>query len=305
MLGVAKGVAVTRRARRIAGAFLLAGVAALAAWSRVRPSNERDWLPNDRVMPGVTFRGSLVDVRNVRLTTYRTTDDYTPGYEDRTYDLDRLVRVWFVVEPFSKWGGAAHTFLSFEFEGPEFVAISVEARKERGETYHFLKGLVRRYELLYVVGDERDLVRLRSNYRRDEVFLYPIRTTRERARGMLVEMLERAERLRAHPEFYNTLTSNCTSNIVRHVNRLVPGRVPFSLRWMFPGYADRLAYDLGLIDTTLPFDSIRPHFRINERALRHGEAADFSVRIREGLWPQPPSARTTPASPSTTRAIRS
>ncbi len=272
------------------GAWGRGGVLALGAlltlvlvWLLQRPSNERDWQPNDAVMPSVTFRGRLVDVRNVRVTTYRTTEDYTPAYEDRTYDVDRLVRVWFVVEPFSKWGGAAHTLLSFEFAGPEFVAISVEARKERGEVYHFLKGLLRRYELLYVVGDERDLVRLRSNYRRDDVFLYPIRTSRERARSLFVEMLERAERLRQHPEFYNTLTSNCTSNIVRHVNRLVPGRVPFSLRWLFPGYADRLAYDLGLIDTELPYDAIRARFRINERALRFGDREDFSVRIRDAL----------------------
>ncbi len=281
--GVAGGKAWFSR-RRVVGAVACAVLLALAFdWLRQRPSNDRDWLPNEAVMPRVTFRGRLVDVRNVRVTTYRGTEDYTPAYDDRTFDLDRLVGVWFVVEPFSKWGGAAHTFLSFEFAGPEFVAISVEARKERGETYHFLKGLFRRYELLYVVGDERDLVRLRSNYRRDDVFLYPIRASPERVRGLFVEMLERAEALRVDPEFYNTLTSNCTSNIVGHVNRLVPGRVPFSLRWMFPGYADRLAYDLGLIDTALPFDSIRPRFRINERALRYGDSEDFSVRIREGL----------------------
>ena len=282
--GLAPGVRAWFSRRRLAGAVPLAVLLTLAfVCLRQRPSNDRDWLPNEAVMPSVMVRGRLVDVRNVRVTTYRGTDDYTPAYDDRTFDLDRLVRVWFVVEPFSKWGGAAHTFLSFEFEGPEFVAISVEARKERGETYHFLKGLFRRYELLYIVGDERDLVRLRSNYRRDDVFLYPIRTAPEKARALFVEMLERANRLREHPEFYNTLTSNCTSNIVRHVNRLVPGRVPFSLRWMFPGYADRLAYDLGLIETELPFDSIRPRHRINDRALRYGEALDFSVRIREGL----------------------
>ncbi|MGH7674742.1 MAG: DUF4105 domain-containing protein [Gemmatimonadales bacterium] len=278
--------------RRGVGMWGRGGVLALAAllalvlvWLRQRPSTERDWQPNEAVMPSITFRGRLVDVRNVRFTTYRSTEDYTPAYDQRTYDLERLVRVWFVVEPFSKWGGAAHTFLSFEFTGPEFVAISVEARKERGETYHFVKGLFRGYELLYVVGDERDLVRLRSNYRRDEVFLYPIRASPERVRALFAEMLERADALRRAPEFYNTLTSNCTSNIVRHVNRLVPGRVPFSVRWMFPGYADRLAYDLGLIDTALPFDSIRARFRIDERALRYGDREDFSVRIRDSLPP--------------------
>jgi hypothetical protein len=144
-----------------------------------------------------------------------------------------------------------------------------------------LKGLFRQYELMYVVADERDVIRLRSNFRHDEVLLYPIKTTPERMRALLVAMLERANQLRAAPEFYNTLTQNCTNSIVKHVNTLSPHRIPFSLKVVFPGYSDRLAYDLGLIDTELPYDSIRSHFRINDRAIRFGDSADFSVRIRE------------------------
>lgn len=245
------------------------------------PSNDRDWVSNERVLPYAEFAGDSVRVHNIRNTIYRTGDDYTPAYDARTFDLTRLRSVWFAVSPFADFAGGAHTFLSFGFDGDEFVAISVEARKERGESYSPWKGLLRGYELMYVVADERDVIRLRTNFRRDDVFLYPVRTTPARMRALFTAMLERANQLRAAPEFYNTLTQNCTNTIARHVNSLSPRRIPFSLKVVFPGYADRLAYDLGLIDTDLPYDSIRRRFRVNERALRFGDSADFSLRIRE------------------------
>lgn len=252
-----------------------------------RPSNDRDWSPNERVLPYAEFSGDQVLVHNVRNTVYRTAEDFTPAYDDRTYDLRRLRGVWFGVVPFSGWRGVAHTFLSFEFAG-EFVVISVEARKERGETYHFAKGLFRRFELFYVVADEHDAIRLRTNYRGDAVYLYPIKTTPERARALFTAMLERANALRERPVFYNTLTRNCTNTIARHVNSLVPGRVPFSFKVIFPGYSDRLAYDLGLIATDLPYDSIRAHFLITERA-RAATDTGFSRQIRVATASAPPS----------------
>ncbi|HEV8264135.1 MAG TPA: DUF4105 domain-containing protein [Gemmatimonadales bacterium] len=248
------------------------------------PSNDRDWVPNERVLPYAEFDGDLVRIHNVRNTAYRTAEDFTPAYYDTTLDLARLRTVWFSVVPFATWTGAAHTFLSFGFDGargPTFLAVSVEARKERGEGYDPVKGMFRRYEIMYVVADERDAIRLRANYRHDDVFLYPIKATHAGVRALFVAMLERANRLRAEPEFYNTLTNNCTNTIAKHVNSLSPHRIPFSLKIVFPAYADRLAYDLGLIDTDLPYDSIRPHFRINERAMQYADSVDFSIRIRE------------------------
>jgi len=127
------------------------------------------------------------------------------------------------------------------------------------------------------------VIRLRTNYRHDAVYLYPIRTPPERARALFVAMLTRANALRQRAEFYNSLTANCTSTIVRHVSSLVPGRVPFSYRWLLPGYADRLAYDLGLIDTDVAYDSLRVRFRITDAARAVGDGAGFSARIRAGL----------------------
>ena len=222
-------------------------------------------------------------VTNVRNARYRSVSDYDVRWEDRRYDLRQLNSVWFVVEPFSDLRGPAHTFLSFGFADGAYVAISVELRKEVGETFHPLRGLLRQYELQYVVGDERDLIGLRANHRRDSVFVYPVQTTPAKMRELFTAMLERANRLAARPEFYNTLWSSCTTNIVAHINAIAPKRVPFSYKVLLPAYSDELAYDLGLLDTALPRDGFRLPHLINGRAAEFADREDFSVGIRRGI----------------------
>jgi len=265
--------------RAIAATLLLP---AAIWWGTRTPSNQRDWTPDNARVPTARFRGDSVYVHNVRNASYRTPADYTVRWEDRAYDLRQLERAWFLVEPFSRdWRGPAHTLVSFQFADGRFLAVSAEIRKEKGESFSPWKGLLRQFEMTYVVGDERDLVRLRTNYRRDPVYLYPGRADRRKVRALLVDMLTRANELAAKPEFYNTLTNTCTTSIVRHVNRITPRRVPFSYKVLFPGYSDRLAYDLGLIDTDLPFEQARERYHVNARALRWGDSPDFSQRIRD------------------------
>jgi hypothetical protein len=270
------------RRKRTALALLLV---ATAAYFLIRPSNARTWARDQTRLASATFEGDLVHVKDIRNFHYRSTTDYDPAWYDKTFDLRKLESLWFLVEPFDEGKGAAHTLMSFGFAGPagpEYLAVSVEIRKEVGEEFSVVKGILRQYELMYVVGDERDLIQLRSNYRKDDVYLYPIRAPKERIRAMLAGMLERANRLREEPEFYNTLTNTCTTNIVRHVEEVAPGRVPrFRREVILPGYSDRLAYDLGLLDTDLPFEKARERFKINERALRAEASPDFSVKIRE------------------------
>jgi hypothetical protein len=160
------------------------------------------------------------------------------------------------------------------------VAISVEIRKERGEAYSPVKGLLRQYELMYVVADERDVLALRTNFRRDPVYLYPVRTTPEKMRRVFVEMLERANQLAAQPEFYNSLTNNCTTNIVGHVNTIAPRSIPFSYKVVLPAYSDQLAYDLGLIPTELPFETVRAAHRIDALAQSQPVGPDYSRIVR-------------------------
>lgn len=256
--------------------LLLGGI----AWAGVRPRGDRLWSPDMAVMPSAEFEGDLVHVRNIRNATYESTERYRVAYYDRTYDLRRLESVWYVVEPFSDVKGPAHTLVSFGFEGGDYLAVSVELRRELGEHFSPIKGLFKQYELMYVVADERDVIKLRTNYRHDDVYVYPVRATAEQRRALLTGMLERANGLRARPEFYNTLTNTCTTNIVRHVNSIAPRKVPFSFKVLLPAHSDRLAYDLGLLDTDLPFEAARERFRVNERALRHADSPDFSALIR-------------------------
>ena len=274
----------TSGVRRLLLALLaLAGIAAIALVTVLadrEPSNDRAWAADQRALPVATFAGDSVVVANVRNNHYRSVSDYDVRLEERRYDLRRLESVWFIVEPFSDVKGPAHTFVSFGFDDGQYVAVSVEIRKEEGESFSPLQGLLRRYELMYVVGDERDLIGLRANHRRDEVYLYRAATTPEKGRQLLTSMLRRANALAERPEFYNTLTSTCTTNIVRHVNEIAPARVPFSYRTLLPAYSDELAYEVGLLDTTVAFEVLRARARINDRAARYADSTGFSRLIR-------------------------
>ncbi|MEW5930608.1 MAG: DUF4105 domain-containing protein [Gemmatimonadota bacterium] len=266
-------------------AVLAAGMAVLlggSAWvARERPSNARAWRPEQAVLPQVSFADSLVRVRNVRDFTFRSATDFTSGYRDRTYDLRRLERVWFVLSPFNPdWRGPAHSFVTFGFSDGQFVSVSVEARREAGEEYSVWKGAMRRYELIYVVGEERDVIGLRAVAWSDPVYLYPVRATPEQARELFVRMLRRAQALERRPEFYNTFLNNCTTNILDPVEGMAPGTVPFGWEVLLPGYSDGLAHERGLLDTDLPLEEARARFRIDERArVAFGDPA-FSTRIR-------------------------
>jgi hypothetical protein len=243
-----------------------------------QPSNDREWRVDQAVLPTVTVEGNLVHVRNVRNFTYTSTEDYTPAYYDRTYDLNTLTGVDFIVEPIADWDGAAHTFYSFNFAGQHLVT-SVEARKEKNEQYSTWQGMLRSYELMYMYGDEHDLIYLRAIHRNHSVFLYPINTTPEKTRLLFLDIVKRTNDVQQHPEFYNTLTNTCTTNLVEHANAVTPHKVPWSFSIIAPGYSDSYAYELGLINTTLPPDEIRHQYNITPKAQTY-ESGDFSAWIR-------------------------
>lgn len=253
------------------------------ALARTRtPSNDRDWTPTHGAAPRVSIRGDLVEIRNVREFVYRSEADFDARYATRLYDLRKLDSVWYAVSRFSALPGMAHAFLTFGF-GEDYVAISVEARREKNESYGPIRGMLREYELLYVIGAESDVIGLRTNIWKEGVSLYPIRTTPEKMRAAFLGMAVRAEGLATRPEFYDTLTNSCVSNIVSHVNAVAPDRVPFGVGNVLPGFSDRLAYEQGLIDTDLPFGQIEEAFRIDGAAQRHGLRPGFSKAIRHAL----------------------
>jgi hypothetical protein len=279
---------VTNRPKRqiIARTFALAAgaIAAIIAGMLLipRPRADRQWVPPHSVMPHAELRGDSAFIHRLRNYTYTAEDQFTPAYDDRRYDLNKLESVWFIVTPFSThWRGPAHTFVSFGFADSQYVAISVEARREPGEIYGPVTGLFNRFELIYVVGDERDLIGSRAVYGGYDVYLYPIRTSRERIRALFTEMLTRSNALATKPEFYNTLTNSCTSNVVDHVNHVAPSAVPYGIKTILPGYTDDVAYSLGLIDNSITLEQARQRYKVNDRAIRFAADSNFSRRIRE------------------------
>ena len=264
--------------------LILAAAAAVVAVmiAIAMPRADRQWVPQHAVIAHAEIRGDKAYIHRLRNFSYTAEEAFTPAYDDRSYDLSKLETVWFIVTPFStSWRGPAHTFVSFGFADSQYVAISVEARREPGETYGPLTGLFRKFELMYVIGDERDLIGSRAVYGGYDVYLYPIRASRERIRALFEEMLARANALATKPEFYNTLTNNCTSNVVDHVNHIAPRAVPHGIKTILPGYADDVAYSLGLIDNSMTLDQARQRFKVNERAVRFAADSNFSRRIRD------------------------
>ncbi|MCA9185093.1 MAG: DUF4105 domain-containing protein [Pirellulaceae bacterium] len=245
------------------------------------PSNQRDWAPPHSVVPTAKMRGDqVVKVYHVRNFRYASPEVYVPAFEDRVYDLNELQTVDFIVSPFNGHPDLAHTMLSFGFRGGDQLAVSVEARLENGESYSPLRGALNQYELIYVLADERDVIPLRTEARQSDVYVYRTNATPEEVRSLFQDIVQRVNHLANQPEYYHSLTNNCTTNIRDHVNRLRPGKIPWDLRVVLPGRSDQLAYDLGLIDRSLPFDQVRRLAKVNDRVAPALKLADFSQQIR-------------------------
>lgn len=262
-------------------AALLPVVVVALWWASLAPSNSRDWTPDVARTARAVFHDSSVSIQNVRNFKYRSGADYDQRWETRVYDLERIRGVDLFL---SFWGPTqiAHTITSWDFDTGQHLAISIETRKENGESYSALRGFFRQYELYYVVADERDLVGLRTNYRGEEVYLYHIRASASQARALLVDYLNEVNHLADHPQWYNALTQNCTTTIHGHAQNIGAGG-PFDWRLLVNGHLDRLLYDRGQVDVRLPFKELRARSDITERAKMAGDSADFSARIRQGL----------------------
>jgi Domain of unknown function (DUF4105) len=202
-------------------------------------------------------------------------------HEEREVLLSHLTSVDFFVS-YWKVGPVGHTFLSFIFDNAPPLSISIETRPEVGEDFAPIASLFKQFELIYVVGDERDIVRVRTNYRDEDVYLYRIKTSPENARRLFLVYLQRINELADQAEFYHLLSNSCTVNIVRYAN--AAGRVGrWDFRHFLNGFIDGYLYNTGRVDTTLPFDELRRRSRINEAAQAADDAPDFSERIRASL----------------------
>jgi hypothetical protein len=253
----------------------------LAAWSAMAPSNDRVWEPENAVLAYATIDGERVTLYNIRNFDYRTETDFRPAYYDRSFDLRELSTVdMFTVY----WMGPtiAHVLLSFGFTDGAHVAFSIETRREKDQAYSTVAGFFRQYTLYYAVADERDIVRVRTNYRKDppeHVYLYRLRGNAAAEKRLFLEYLGQINELKQRAEWYNTLTTNCT-NSIWVLTRLNPEHVPYSWKILLSGHAPEYLYEQGRVDTSVPFAELQRRAYINPLAQAADQAADFSQRIR-------------------------
>jgi hypothetical protein len=222
-------------------------LSALLLFYSVRPSHTRGWSEDQSRVPWSTIEGDTIRFHEVRDFRYTSPSEWESAWYDADYKLSDLEKGYYVVEYFSEHEAIAHTLVSFRFAGDRFLAFSVEIRKEEGESFSPLRGLFRQYELLYVVADERDALKLRTHYRDSRVRLHPIEGSAEGLRAYFLDVVARVNALKEKPEFYNSLTSSCTTNLSRHLEAVTTHRLTFDKRIYLPGYSSELVWELGLL----------------------------------------------------------
>lgn len=268
------------RKRRIAAAGLIAAV--MGWWFTLSPSNNGDWQPDVAQTASADINGDVITFHNVRNCEYRTEKDFTPHWETRTVNLSKLTGVDMAI---NYWGSPymAHPIVSFQFSDAPPLCFSIETRKQAGESYSAIGGLYRQFELIYVVADERDVIRVRTNYRKGEdIYLYRLTITPENARGRFMEYVTALNALRDKPRWYNAITTNCTTSIRSQHNP--KERAKWDWRMLLNGKGDEMLYERGAFQTGgLTFPELKKRSLINETARASNDAPDFSARIRAGL----------------------
>ena len=253
----------------------------LFGWSFIKPSHDREWRQDVAVMPRATIEGDRVRITGVRDFDYRSRDDFTVRYIEREVSLAHLVALDFFI---SYWmpGPVGHTFVSFVFDNAPPLNISIETRPEAHEGFDPLASLFKKYELIYVVGEERDIVGVRTNFRDEDVYFYRLRVPAANARKLFSVYLERINELADRPEFYHLLSNSCTINIVRYSN-LVGRSGDFDIRHYLNGWVDRYFYDTRLLNTQFPFEELRRRSRISPQVQSSEGIHAFAEHIREGV----------------------
>jgi hypothetical protein len=269
------------RQRRVFVAAIGLFLSVVVWWILISPSHDRNWRQEVAVMPRAVINGDRVRIAGVRNFDYRSTTDFTVRYEEREVQLSHLTALDFYVSYWSE-GPVGHTFLSFIFDNAPPLCISIETRPEVGEGFNPLASLFKQFELIYIVGEERDVVGVRTNHRHEMVYLYRLNTSANDVRRLLMIYLQRINELADRPEFYHLLTNSCTINIIRYANA-AGRRGRFDLRHLLNGLIDSYLYHSGRVDATLPYDELRRRSLINVAAQAADAAPDFSQRIRASV----------------------
>ena len=270
--------------RRTAIGYLIACTFVAIWWWWIPASHNRPWVTSVAVLPHAEIQGEQVAVYNIRNFDYRTTEDFTVRYYDKTFDLNDLETVDFVKSHWDNLEDVAHTMLSFGFRGGDYLAVSVETRLERGEPQTALRGIFKQYELIYVLADERDLLRLRTNVRGEDLYVYPTTSTPEEVRILFLDVLSKVNQIATKPEYYSTLTQNCTLSLVPHLEKIRPRRLrPSFWELLINGHTDEIAHRNGWIKSDGSFPETKALHHVNQYVVGDPDPADYSKKIRPHL----------------------
>jgi hypothetical protein len=253
----------------------------LAWWLTLSPTNNSDWQPDVARQAWADIQGDEITFHNVRNFDYKTDTDYIPHWETRTVRSSQITGVDVAI---NYWGSPwiAHPIASFQFRDALPLCFSIEVRKKRGQNYSTIGGFYRQFELIYIVADERDVIRLRTNYRKEDVYVYRTTISPDRARERFLEYVRSLNALRNKPRWYNAVTTNCTTSI--RTQHPPEERIPWDWRILFNGKGDELMYERHVLLTGgLPFLELKARSLIDRRALDANNSPDFSRLIREGL----------------------
>lgn len=282
MLALLVGLFLGRR-NRVMGTFIIAASVLLGWWSTLQPSNARDWAPDVARTVRGEINGDTLVLTDVRNFDWRSPTDFTPHWDVRTYDLSKLVSMDLIAD---YWDGEAiaHTMVSFGFSDGRYLIWSVEMRRRRSDVFSAYAGFFKQAELAILAGDERDMIRLRTSIRTEDLRVYRLTTSPAVAREALVAYVDEANALADKPRWYNTATTNCTTVVFKIAKAVEPG-VPLDWRVFVSGYFPDYAYDHGALDQSLPFPQLREKAKLTARAqAADGEpSADFSKAIRAGV----------------------
>lgn len=270
--------------RRIAPAllgFFAAFALLLVWWHRIPPSNDRIWADDVAQMTSGVVDGHFVTLRNVRNFEWRSDTDYTPRWEARQFDLDKLRSVDMIM---SYWSGPAiaHMLVSFGFENADYVVFSVEIRREKGEDFSEVGGFFKEFELSIIAADERDVIRVRTNVRGEDDYLYRVQMPVEAMRSLFVAYIGQANSLTRTPRFYNTITANCAT-LVYHMMKRIVGHLPLNYSLLLTGYLPQYVHRIGGLTSGYSFEELRARGRITERAKAADHGGKFSTEIRRGI----------------------
>ena len=277
-------------APRLPLAFAALFIGLLGWWAGLKPSHERDWIPELAHLPQMSVADNRLTVTNLRHFTWRSESDYDQRWETRSYDLSRIQGADLFL---SYWSGEAiaHLLLSFTFEDSEPLTISIEIRREKGEEWSALAGFFRNYEMAYVAADERDLIGLRTQARDEDTRLFRLNASPQQARDLLLAYAKDINQLAQQPRWYNTLTTNCTTVVYHLVGQVAPGwkfSLPLDPRVLLSGYLPGYLKDIGSVRQDMPLDELVKLSHIGEKARSlKPDSPDFSRVIREGV----PTAR--------------